>query len=139
MSLHDQFETNASKEIEGVEIKYAPNKDKSVPTFIVCRMGATNKRYQKELDRVTKPYRRQMQLGTMDNTVAESLMMGVFIKTILKGWSGVQNKKGEEIPFNEETATELFLQLPDLYEDLQAKAGSAALFREEALEDEAKN
>ena len=39
MSLFDQFETDTAKEIEGVPVKYAPNKDGTVPTFFLSRMG----------------------------------------------------------------------------------------------------
>lgn len=139
MSIFNQFETDTQKEIEGVRVTYGKNKDGSEIAFYICRMGNSNKKYQKALDAATKPHRRQAQLGTLDNALAESLMMGVFVKTVLKGWENVQRKNGEEIPFSEQAAIELMTMLPDLYEDLQAKASGAAIFREEALEDEAKN
>lgn len=139
MSLFDQFETDADKEAEGVEVEYAPNKDGTVPTFIISRMGKANKKYSKMLDKATKPYARQLQLGTLANETADNLFMGVFVKTVLKGWSNVRGKDGKDMPFTPENATELFKLLPDLYEDLQEKAKSAALFREEVNEADAGN
>lgn len=139
MSLFDQFETNAEKEAEGVEVVYAPNKDGTIPTFTLSRMGKSNKRYSKMLDKASKPYARQLQLGTLDEATAENLFMGVFVKTVLKGWKNVRGRDGKDLPFSVENALMVLKALPDLYEDLQDKARSAALFREETNEDDAGN
>lgn len=139
MSLFEQFETDNSKEVEGVEVQYAPNKDNTIPTFVISRMGKANKKYSKALDKASKPYARQLQLGTLAEETAENLFMGVFVKTVLKGWSNVRGKDGKDLEFNPENAMFVLKALPDLYEDLQDKAKSAALFREETNEDDAKN
>jgi hypothetical protein len=139
MSLFDQFETNAEKETEGVEVQYAPNKDGTIPTFTLSRMGKANKKYSKALDKSSKPYARQLQLGTLAEETAESLFMGVFVKTVLKGWANVRGKDGKDLAFTPENALMVLKALPDLYEDLQDKARSAALFREETNEDDVKN
>lgn len=141
MGLHKQFKTNSSKENEGVEIEFveAMNEDNTVPTFIISRMGKSNKTYSKALEAATRPYRRQVELGTMKNEVAETLFMGVFVDTILKGWKNVQDEKGEEITFSKDAAIALLSELPDVYERLQEEAKLSANFRDEALENEAKN
>ncbi len=45
--LFKQFKTNSAKETEGVEIEFpeAQNDDGTVPTFIISRMGKSNKAY----------------------------------------------------------------------------------------------
>lgn len=139
MSLFDQFETNAVKETEGVDVQYAPNKDKTVPTFTISRMGKTNKRYSKMLEKVSKPYARQLQLGTLAEETAEAMFMGVFVKTVLMGWSNVRGKDGKDLEFTPDNALMVFKALPELYDDLQDKAKSAALFRAETNEDDAGN
>jgi hypothetical protein len=139
MSLYTQFKTNAEKEVEGVEIQYGPNEDGTIPTFIISRMGKSNKAYTKALEAATRPYRRQIELGTMNNDTAETLFIGVFAKTVLKGWKNVRDESGAEIAFSEKAAVKLLTDLPEMYDDLQEKAKSASLFREESLEDEAKN
>ena len=139
MSLFDQFETNTDKEAEGVEVQYAPNKDGSVPTFVVSRMGKSNKKYSKMLDKATKPYARQLQLGTLANETADKLFMDVFVKTVLKGWKNVYGRDGAPLEFTPENAAMILTALPDLYDDLQEKAKSAALFREEERETDAGN
>ena len=139
MSLFEQFETDNAKEIEGVPVKYAPNADGTIPTFYLSRMGKANKKYSKALDKATKPYARQMQLGTLAEETAEDLFRGVFVKTVLKGWENVRGKDGLELEFTPENAADLFKKLPDLYDDLQEKARSAALVREEINEADAGN
>jgi hypothetical protein len=139
MSLYTQFKTNAEKEVEGVEIQYGPNEDGTIPTFIISRMGKSNKAYTKALEAATRPYRRQIELGTMNNDTAETLFIGVFAKTVLKGWKNVRDESGVEIAFSEKAAVKLLTDLPEMYDDLQEKAKSASLFREEAIEEEAGN
>lgn len=145
MSLHDQFKTNSDKELNGVPVQFAPNKDKTVPTFILSRMGKMNKGYTKALEKATRPYRRQIELKTMDPDVAEAVFMIVFIQTILRGWENVQlpklssPKEMEVLEFNEENAKRLLIELPDLYEDLQAESVNVSNFHDDVLEDEAKN
>lgn len=141
MSLYKQFATNAEKEIEGIEVQMteAENDDGSIPTFVVSRMGKSNKRYSKALEAATRPYRRQIELGTMNNDKAEEIFLGVFVDTVLKGWKNVRDESGADMPFTKQTATKLFKDLPEVYERLQEEAKLSANFREVSLEEEAKN
>lgn len=146
MSLRKQFETNTNKEVEGVAIEYGENKDGSRPTFWISRMSRANTQYTKLLETATRPYRRQMDLGTLANDVADKVFLEVFVKSILKGWqnvalSDVTGNEDDEgfAPFTPDNAIALFKALPELYEDLQAQAKSAALFKSESMEAETKN
>jgi len=139
MSIFKQFATDRTKEIEGVEVSYGFNDDGTEIKFFIPRMSKSNKAYSKALEEATRPYRRQFELGTMDEKKAEDIFMEVFSGTILKGWQNVYDADGKPIEFSRFKAVDLFKALPDLYQDLQEKANSAALFREEMLEDEAKN
>lgn len=137
MSLFDQYETDAAKEAEGVEVTFPPNADGSVPTFIVAATSKNNQKYAKALELATKPYRRNM--DALKNEQAEALYVDVFVKTVLKGWKNVQNKDGSEIAYNYQNALDLFKRLPRLYDDLNGRAGSIELFREAQREEEAGN
>ena len=141
MSLYKQFATNTEKEIEGIEVQMteAENDDGSIPTFVVSRMGKSNKRYSKALEAATRPYRRQIELGTMNNDKAEEIFLGVFVDTVLKGWKNVRDESGADMPFTKQTATKLFKDLPEVYERLQEEAKLSANFREASLEEEVKN
>lgn len=141
MSLYKQFATNTEKEIEGIEVQMteAENNDGSIPTFVVSRMGKSNKRYSKALEAATRPYRRQIELGTMNNDKAEEIFLGVFVDTVLKGWNNVRDESGADMPFTKQNAMKLFKDLPEVYERLQEEAKLSANFREASLEEEAKN
>ena len=139
--LHKQFKTNKNKEINGVEIEFtdAPNDDGTFPTFIISRMGKSNKAYSKALEHATRPYRRQIELQVMKEEIAESIFIEVFVNTILHGWFNVYDETGQEIPFNKQTAIALLTELPDVYSRLQEEAKLSANFRDNVLEIEAKN
>lgn len=139
-SLHKQFKMNTVKEHDGVSVSPAgANEDGTVPTFVLARMGPMNKRYQKTLERVTQPFKRQLELQTIDPKKADELVMQVFVNSILMSWTDVQNEKGEAIAFNADNAIQLFVQLPDLYFELQKAAQNAALYRLDEIEESAKN
>lgn len=139
MSLYKQFETNATLEAAGIEVEFGENDDLTIPTFRISRIAKSNKRYSKALEAATRPYRRQIELGTVSENVADKLFRDVFVSTILMGWENVQGRDGKPLEFTKENASMLLKDLPELFEDLQEKAKSASLFRETALEDEAKN
>jgi len=137
--LHKHYTMDHGREQEGVRIEFPANGDGSIPTFIIARMGPMNQRYTKTLERVTYPYKRQLELRTLPNEKAEALMRQVFVNSILLGWENVQNEGGTAIVFSAENALTLFQQLPDVYYELQEKAQDAALFRVEENQGAAKN
>ncbi len=147
MSLREQFGTNLSKETEGVEVKYGKNDDGTEPTFIISRMGKSNKGYMKALERALRPHKRAIDLKTMDNEVAGKILEDVFVAHVLKGWSNVMlnditgktEDKGKQAPYSREMATALFEVLPDLFDELNSQANDASNFRDAQLEDDAKN
>lgn len=146
MSLTEQFNTNKEKEVSGVVVQYGQNEDGSIPGFHIARMSRANTRYTKMLEAATKPYRRQIELGTLSNDIAERVFLEVFVKTILRDWENVPKSDvtGEKTdtgyaPFTMENATALLTRLPDLYEDLQSQAKSASLFRDDMMESDGKN
>lgn len=140
MSLYSQYATNPTKESEGATVNVGHNDDdNSVISFVLARMGGANKAYQKALEEATRPYRRQLQQGTLSDSVSEDILKRVFCKTIIKGWSNVRDQFNEPLPFNSETAYKLMTELPELYFELQQHASDIALYRDEQLKEEAKN
>src|ERR1051326_6199812 len=120
-SLFSQFRTDNKKEQEGVPITFAPNHDGSVPTFTCSRMAQTNQKYVKALERITRPYKRQIQLQTLPNEKSDKIRMQVFIESILQSWENVQDENGNSIPYNAENAMKLFEQLPNCSLNLSSR------------------
>jgi hypothetical protein len=139
MSLYKNYATDPNKESNGAEVPFEANEDGTIPTFIVSRIGDTNKEYMKSLRAATKPFQRQIDTGTLPADKDAAIFMEVFVSSILKGWSNVQDENGVNLPFTKSNAEKLFSDLPDVFKELQKQASTAALFRKTVLEDQAKN
>ena len=133
-NIYELFSTNEELEKQGIEIDYG-----SAGVFIIARAGGSNNKFAKNLEAKTRPYRRQIEAGTMDNDVGEKLLRESFVNSVLLGWRNVKDKEDNDIPYNRENALKLFEELPELFKDLQQQAMSFANFRTVELEEDAKN
>jgi hypothetical protein len=138
-SLFRDFKTDEKKLNEGVKITYRANEDGTIPTFIVSRLSFSNAKYKREFERVTKPRKRAIDLGQIDEAEDRAMMVAVFVKTILLGWENVLDADGKPITFTEENAKHIFAALPELYLDLAGQARDIELFRVDEQEASAKN
>lgn len=140
--MYGQFKTDENLETKGVELDYG--------TFCVtiARAGGANKRYTRVLERLTKPHRRALATETMDPERAAEILREAYAEAIVLKWetkvdgalkAGIEAKDGKVLPFNVANVMETFVNLPDLFADIQEMAGKIALFREEILEDDAGN
>src|SRR5215469_7204286 len=116
MSLRKTFRTDRTAEIEGVEVQVAVNDHNGKPISIrIARMSTSNKRYTKELNRVTKPHMAAIQNDALDDELARKMLQKVFVDTILLGWDNLPKSEltGDEndtelLPFTPENALALF-------------------------------
>jgi hypothetical protein len=148
MSLSASYKTNAQKETNGVRVVKGINEtNKGEIVFNLSRSGKSNKRYSKLLDDLTKPHRRAIELETLAPAIADALFMKAFIGGCLNGWenlpmsdvTGDAADADKYAPYTAGNAEKLFTRLPELYDDLVSDSKRVALFRDEALETEAKN
>lgn len=148
MSMYSTFQTDAELEKKGVVIDYGSFR------VTIARAGGANKRFAKVLEAQTKPYRRALEAKTIDNAVAERIMMEVYAETVVLNWEvaqvdektgetkwkrGIEAEDGSMLAFNRNMVLETFQKLPDLYADIQQQAMSAAIYRKVAQESEAGN
>ncbi len=134
MSLYKLFKTNENLETEGVWIEYGAN-EKGEPVRIkIARAGGHNVEFAKALEKATRPYRRAIQTGTLDNKTADRLYKEVFADTVVLGWVNVDGPDGKPLEFTRENVLKLFEDLPDLFADLREQANNMALFRDETRE-----
>jgi hypothetical protein len=146
MSLRKQFATDPKKINEGIPVRFGKNDDGTIPTFYVAMMHKSNTAYATLLERLLKPYQRQIQRNTLDKEVLLEVLREVFCRTILKGWENVSEadlnpaaESNVKLSFNVANAKALMETLPDLYDALNEAANDAGAFREEELEESAKN
>lgn len=138
-SLYKQFATNPAFETDGIRIEYGVTEGGKPIAFKIARAGGQNKLYGKTLERLSRPYKTQLENGTLDDSVAEKLMLEVFCTAILLGWENVEDASGNVMKFSKENAIKLLTDLPDLYDDLRKQSNKVALFRQSELEEDVKN
>lgn len=138
-SLYNQFKTDPELEKAGLWLEYGPNSKKQEQRIRIARAGGANTQFQKRMEALTKPYRRQIQTEIIGNDVVQRLMRQAYAETVVLGWENIEGPNGEDIPFSVENCVQLFTDLPDLFTDVQEQAQKAVLFRAEVREADAGN
>jgi hypothetical protein len=99
----------------------------------VARMN--NDKYRAMMRQVSKPYRRQLQLGVLDEEVARDLVNKCMAACVLLDWEGIEDDEGKAIKHSEEKALELLRDVPDFRAVVLEVASEMETFR--AVEQEA--
>jgi hypothetical protein len=131
MDLRKEYYTDPKLEQEGVDIDLG---DGAVVT--VCRPN--NPKFRDYLNKLRKPYERQIQRGTADQDVLDKLTRKAVARHVLIGWKGIE-VDGDEVKYSPEKAEELMIQFPDFQEDVLFAANSRETFRAEVAEENEKN
>lgn len=147
MSLRKTFKTDKTAEVEGVWLEVAVNDHNGRPTRIkISRMSSSNKRYTKELNKVTKPHQSAIQNDALDNDLARKMLQEVFADTVILDWDNLPKSElsgnpedTDDLEFNRDNVLALFNEMPDLYDDWEGRAQKSAAFREAEREVGAKN
>jgi hypothetical protein len=139
MSLFKQFATDPELEKKGILLDYGKNADGTSICIRIARAGGANKQFDKRMEALTKPIRRQLQNETAEAEQIDTIFRKLWAETVVLGWENVQDEDGKPIPFNVANCVALFDKLPDLFADIQEQSRKAALFRKANLEADAKN
>ena len=139
MSIYDNYQTDSAAEQKGAPIVVGATDDGEEIVFYCTRMTNNNPAYAKELERLSKPFARAIDLGTFSNESAKKLYFDAFINVVLVGWKNVKGTDGKDIPYSKETARQVLTDLPDLFTLLSDEARRAANFRLAGMEAAAKN
>lgn len=147
MSLRKTFKTDQTAEVEGVWFDVGINEHNNKPERVkLSRMSRTNKKYAKELERVTRPHQSAIQNEALDNDLGNKLLREVFVDTVILDWDNIpkseltgNSEDSELLEFTRENVLALFDELPELYDDWEIKAKKASGFREKEVETNAKN
>lgn len=147
-SMFSQFETSTKLEQDGITVDYGTFK------VIVAHAGGSNKAYASLMEAETKPFRRLIQAGTVEQKKLEEIFYKVYAKTIIRNWfvkvgedddgepiweQGIDKKGGGILPFNVENIILTFKLLPNLFLDLKRLAEDIAMYKAEGLEEDSKN
>lgn len=133
-SLNKLFGTDKTAEIEGIWVDY-PNG----VSMKIARMGGANTEYARYLTNQLKPYKFQLDRGTLSEEKSKEILLDVFARYVLKDWSGVTDEKGQPIEYSVEAAKKVLAEYPELLNELQTLASDYRRFAQEVLEETAKN
>lgn len=133
-NLYDMFGTDEDFEREGIWYAFSEE-----TKFRLARAGGANLRFAKSLEAKTRPYRRQIENESIDNELANNLLLEAFVETVLLDWQGVKDRDGNDLPYSKDNALKLLKDLPDLYLELRTEAARLSNFRTKEIEDDSGN
>jgi hypothetical protein len=134
---YGSFRSDIDAEQEGVVLDYGPFR------VTIARAGGSNKAYERVLEGLTKPYRRAIQLETLDAKVSEKIMKEAMAKAVILNWEVLVDAEehpdtGDLLPFSWENVMEVLQhkEIQNLYHDLRVQSGKEALFLQTRREEE---
>lgn len=134
-SFYDTFSTDKDLEAgKGVTLDYG-----AAGSITIHRAGGANRKFLTTMDAKLKPYRRQIQAKTMDDSVADRLMAEIYADSIIVGWKGVKDASGKALSYTRDNVIKVLTDLPELFNDIKEQSSIVANFRKEQIETEAKN
>lgn len=125
------YETDKDLESEeGVEVDLT-----DTISIRILRAGGTNRKYSRTFQRLTKPYTRQMEAGTLDDETSRRIHAEIYADSIIVGWTGMKDGDTHEpLEFNKANVMSVLLSYPDIFLLLKEKAESLDTFRRDEIE-----
>lgn len=124
-NLDLQFKTDQNLEMGGVWFDVT---DKA--SFLIRRFGGLNsQRVKQAMALEYKPFARQVELGTMSADQERRILVKVFVDASLVDWRGVEID-GKEATYSKESAINLLMGLPELFDTLIKYASGADSYKE---------
>jgi hypothetical protein len=131
MDLRKEYFTDKNLEEGGVDVDLGGG-----AVVTICRTN--NPKFRDYLNKLRKPYERQIQRGTADQDVLDKLTRKAVARYVVIGWQGIEID-GEEVEYSPETAEKIMIEFPDFQEDVLFAANSRETFRQEVKEENEKN
>ena len=135
MGIYSQFKTITGPII----VKFQPNEDGSIPTFKMERVKRFNTKWNRIFEEETAPYKAAIDDKSIDPETEKMIFIRIFIKASNLSWSSIRDAHEKNIEFSVEAATDLFLDLPELYDKLVEKAETFENFLAANVEGASKN
>jgi len=142
-SVYSMFRMDEVLEKEGVIINYGDFR------VTIARAGGSNANFKKTFVALSKPYRFQIDNGTLSEAVSSEIMAKTYAESIIKNMevatpegfvAGVPSEtEGNILPYTKENVVNLLLALPDLFRDLQMMATTASNYKKAEEEEDEKN
>ena len=146
MSIFDTYKT--SKDLETRGISFTPD---SSTIITLARAGGQNKKFQKVIDRLSKPFRHQIRKGTLDAELDRKITAEAFAEAVVLNWetivgetahvgimadpsnpSGYDSEPNEHglVPVTKHNIMRTFKLLPDLLNDCMEQSQLVSNFQQ---------
>lgn len=148
-SMYDSFKTNKEAEKKGVIFDYG------LFRVTLARAGGSNTQFQKILEAKTKPYRYAIDKGLIPDEKAQQLYLEAFAEGVVRNWEvptefddhgdatqwqqGIEGEDGETLEFNTVNVVKTLKNLPELFQAFSKDSSEAAAYRQQLLDEDAKN
>lgn len=142
-SVFKLFGTSKLAEKSGVWVDYGDVK------FLISRAGGTNSEYYELLKAKTRPFRHQIDRGTLSTADDERVTREIYAEVIIKDvqikkedgtWEqGVPTKNGEVVPYTRGAVLTLLTDLPEMFRDLRVCATDVQKYLDLEESDDLKN
>lgn len=126
----DNYITDPELETEGVWLKFPGDRK-----ICIRRAGGANKRYLRLAQTAIKPFKRQIERGTMDPGETDRVMREVYAKSIVSDWEGIDDENGAPVPCTVENIVAFFNAFPEIFAEVLEYAGEMATFAEREIEE----
>jgi hypothetical protein len=139
MGVYDTFKAAPNEKLtQGVWVPYGEFRVK------IRYAGKENKKYAKCLRTLTAPYERvlnnpDLNIDDATQKILDDVFAEIYARSILVDWEDFTDATGELLPFSEENAKQVLIDLPLFFDEIKTVAGTMQAFREQKLEDESKN
>jgi len=137
--LYQTYQTDPALEKNGVWLDYGLNSKGKETRILVARAGGANEQYEKRIEVLYKPYRRQIQNETIGRAKLLQLNRQAAAEWVVKGWEEMEDEACNDLSFTLENVLAQFEKLPDLYDDVMALANKMGAYRKHLQEEDAKN
>ena len=104
--------------------------------LLIARIG--NPEYQKAFQKISKPHRRAIRRGTLNDEVAEKLLVKAMAQTILLDWEGLE-EDGVPVPYSTDNAIRILMEYKDLRDYVSDIANEMEGYRADEDEEGEKN
>lgn len=128
---YSMFSTDATSEVNGIDLDFGPFK------ITVARAGGRNLAFSRVMRAKMKPFKYQIEQGTLDDGVARCLMAEAYAETVIKGWAPFVGADGKPQEFNQSNVVKTLLDLPDLFDEVQRQSSLMSNFRATEAEEAA--
>lgn len=140
MSLRKSFGLNKNLASEGKWFDVDVDENDKPMRFKLLYMNAQNKNLSKIKTSVMKPYKRQIDQETISDALLNNVGIEIFVRGVLVDWDNiVVEDGGKPLEFNEENATMIMKEFPELFTLLLLLAKDFGNFKQAEVEDIAKN